>query len=211
MSRTLMIDRITGVGGLLPAIPLPAFTLGQQGVGMASREFKDRIYAEFARVGHALASPKRIELLGLLSQGEKTVEVLADQTATPIKNTSAHLRVLRQAGLVETRRSGTYIHYRLAGPEIALLLRHFEAVGHRHLAEVERATRTYLDRRDEMRPVELGELRRLMRDGEVVVIDVRPADEYLAGHIPGALSIPVPELRKRLRTVPRHKEVIAYC
>ena len=175
------------------------------------REFKDALYAQFARIGHALASPKRIELLDLLGQGERTVESLADETATPIKNASAHLRVLRQARLVETRRDGTYVYYRLAGDDVFPLLRAFQQLGHAHLADVQHVVRLYLDDHDQLEPVDFRELRRLMREGDVTVLDVRPTDEFEAGHIPGAVSIPVAELKRRLRDIPKRREVIAYC
>jgi len=177
----------------------------------AHREFKDALYAQFARIGNALASPKRIELLDLLGQGEKTVETLAEHVATPIKNTSAHLRVLRQARLVETRRDGTYIYYRLADDDVFRLLRTLETVGHAQLADVQQVVQSYLDGRDQLEPVTLKELRRLMRDEDITVVDVRPADEYEAGHIPGAVSVPVPDLKRRLRELPKGREVIAYC
>ena len=175
------------------------------------REFKDALYAQFARIGHALASPKRIELLDLLAQGEKTVEMLAQQVATPIKNTSAHLRVLRQARLVETRRDGTYVYYRLADDDVFGLLRTLETLGHSRLADVQQVVQSYLDGRDELEPVTFQELRRLMRDGDVTVVDVRPAEEYAAGHIPRALSMPMPELKRRLGELSKRQEIIAYC
>jgi len=175
------------------------------------REFKDALYAQFARIGHALASPKRIELLDLLGQGEKTVEALAEQVATPVKNTSAHLRVLRQARLVETRRDGTYVYYRLADDDVFGLLRTLESLAHSRLADVQQVVRSYLDGLDGLEPVTFKELRRLLREEDVTVVDVRPADEYEAGHIPGALSMPVPELKRRLGELPRGREVIAYC
>jgi len=175
------------------------------------REFKDALYAQFARIGHALASPKRIELLDLLGQGEKTVEALAEHVATPVKNTSAHLRVLRQARLVETRRDGTYVYYRLADDDVFRLLRTLETLGHSRLADVQQVVRSYLDGHDALEPVTFRELRRLMREDDVTVVDVRPAEEYRAGHIPGALSMPVPELKRRLRELPKSREVIAYC
>jgi rhodanese-related sulfurtransferase/DNA-binding transcriptional ArsR family regulator len=177
----------------------------------AQREFKDALYAQFARIGHALASPKRIELLDLLAQGERTVEALAEQIATPLKNTSAHLQVLRQAQLVETRRDGTYVHYSLAGDDVLGLLRTLEALGHARLADVQQVVHAYLDRHDGFEPVTFKELQRLMRQDGVTVIDVRPAEEYDAGHIPGALSVPVAELKRRLREIPKTREVIAYC
>lgn len=169
------------------------------------------LYAQFARIGHALSSPKRIELIDILSQGEKTVEQLAKFSATSIKNTSAHLRVLRQARLVETRRDGTYVYYRLADDDVFRLVKSLEALGHGRLADVQQVVRLYLDGRDALEPVTFKELRQLMRDGDVTVVDVRPAEEYQAGHIPGALSIPVPDLKRRLREIPKAKEVIAYC
>ena len=178
---------------------------------MSHRELKDPLYAQFARIGHAVASPKRIEFLDLLSQGEKTVEQLSDQSATPVKNTSAHLRVLRQARLVEPRRSGTFVYYRLAGDDVFRFVRDLESLGRSRLAEVERVANLYLDGRDELEPVSIKELRRRMREGDITVIDVRPEEEYLAGHIPGALSIPVAQLKRRLAEIPKRNDVVAYC
>ena len=177
----------------------------------AHRDFKDTLYAQFARIGHALASPKRIELLDLLSQGEKSVEMLGEQAATPIKNTSAHLRVLRQARLVETRRDGTFVFYRLADDEVFRMLRALESLGHGRLADVQQVVQQFLDGRDQLEPVTLKDLRRLMRDTDVTVVDVRPADEFEAGHIPGARSIPVAELKRRLREIPAGRDIVAYC
>ena len=178
---------------------------------MAHRELKDPLYAQFARIGHALGSPVRIELLDLLAQGEKTVEALAVHSAATVKNVSAHLRVLRQARLVETRRAGTYIYYRLADGDVGRFVRDLQRLGQQRLAEVEQVARQYIDDRDELEPVTQAELRKLVRDGNVTVIDVRPADEYEAGHIPGAVSIPVSELKRRLRELPKRREIIAYC
>jgi len=178
---------------------------------MAHRDFKDTLYGQFARIGRAVAAPRRLELLDLLSQGEKTVEQLALQSGTPVKNTSAHLRVLRQARLVETRRDGPYVRYRLAGEDVARFTGALQALGRQRLAEVEHVTNLYLSGRDTLEPVTLPELRRLLREGGVTLLDVRPREEYEAGHIPGALSIPVTELPRRVREVPRAREVIAYC
>jgi rhodanese-related sulfurtransferase len=178
---------------------------------MSHRELKDPLYAQFARIGQAVASPVRLELLDLLAQGEKTVEALAEQSAAAIKNTSAHLRVLRQARLVETRREGTYNYYRLADGDVSRFVRDMQQLGRRHLAEVEQVARQFIDSRDDLEPVTLPELRKLVREGDVTVIDVRPRDEYEAGHIPDAVSIPVPELKRRLRELPKRREVIAYC
>lgn len=178
---------------------------------MAHRELKDPLYTQFARIGHAVASPVRLELLDLLGQGEKTVETLAEQSGAGIKNASAHLRVLRQARLVETRREGTYIYYRLADGDVSRFVHDLQQLGRRRLAEVEQVARQYIDGRDELEPVTLLELRKLVRAGEVTVIDVRPREEYEAGHIPGAVSVPVGELKRRFKELPRRREVIAYC
>lgn len=178
---------------------------------MPHRELKDPLYAQFARIGHAVSSPKRLELLDLLSQGEKTVETLAEQSSMPLKNTSAHLRVLRQARLVDTRRDATYVYYRLASDEVSRFLRELQGLARGRLAEVEQVARLYIDDRDEMEPVSLDELRRRMRAGDVTVVDVRPEDEFRSGHIPGALSIPVAQLKRRLPEIPKKREVVAYC
>lgn len=178
---------------------------------MSHRDFKDPLYAQFARIGHAVASPKRIELLDLLGQGEKTVELLAEQSATPIKNTSAHLRVLRQSQLVATRREGNHVHYRLADDDVFHFLRCLQTLGQHRLAEVEQVTSRFLSNRDELEPVTLTALRRMMRNAKVTIVDVRPREEYVAGHIPGALSIPVAELKRYVGKLPRSKEVVAYC
>jgi rhodanese-related sulfurtransferase len=178
---------------------------------MSHREFKDALYGQFARIGHALGSPKRIEILDLLGQGEKTVEQLAEQCATPVKNTSAHLRALRHARLVDTRRAGTFVYYRLADDDVGVFIRSLQDLGRRRLAEVQQVTHLYLDGRDALEPVTLTELRKLMSADRVTVIDVRPREEYEAGHIPGAISIPVPELERRSAKLPKRKEIIAYC
>jgi rhodanese-related sulfurtransferase len=178
---------------------------------MSHREFKDALYAQFARVGHALSSPKRIELLDLLAQGEKPVEQLAEYASTPLKNTSAHLRVLRQARLVETRKHGTHVFYRLADEHVGGFLRAFQSLGQKRLAEVEYVTKLFLHDQDELQPLTRAELRRRLRDGSATIIDVRPRDEYAAGHIPGALSIPVAELKRRMQELPKKRDIIAYC
>ena len=178
---------------------------------MSHRPFKDALYEQFARIGHAVSTPKRVELLDLLSQGEKTVETLAEQSSTPVKTTSAHLRALRAARLVETRKEGSYVYYRLADETVFRFLRDLQALGRQRLAEVEQVTQLYLKGFDDLEPVTLKDLRKRMRDGDVTVLDVRPEEEYRAGHIPGALSIPVAQLKRRLTEIPKNREVIAYC
>lgn len=175
------------------------------------RLFKDALYAQFSRIGHAVSTPKRIEILDLLGQSRRTVAELAELTATPIKNTSAHLRTLRLAGLVETQKDGPHVIYRLAGTSVHQFLRDLQALAHERLAEVDRVTRQYLDGRDELEPISARELQRRLRQGDVTVIDVRPPEEFAAGHIPGALSMPIAELKRNRAPAPKSREVVAYC
>jgi rhodanese-related sulfurtransferase/DNA-binding transcriptional ArsR family regulator len=175
------------------------------------RTFKDEVYGQFARIGKALASPKRLEILDLLAQGEKTVEAVAVQARLGLKNASAQLRELRSARLVEARKASPYVFYRLAGDEVHRLLRELQGVGRQRLAEIEQVTRLYLSGRDALEAVGVEELARRLESEAVVLLDVRPADEYEAGHILGALSMPVGELARRLAELPRDREVVAYC
>lgn len=175
------------------------------------RELKDPLYEQFGRIGRALASPGRLELLDLLAQGEKTVEQLAQEAALGLKNASAHLRVLREARLVETRKAAPRVYYRLASDEVLRLVRQIQEVARAQLADVERVARQFLDDRDELEPIGLDDLRRRLADADVTLLDVRPAEEYRAGHIPGALSAPVSDLERRLSEIAREREVVAYC
>lgn len=175
------------------------------------REIKDRLLAEFARIGKAVASPRRIDLLGLLAEGERSVEALAEAAGMSLKNASAHLRVLRSARLVETRREGTRVLYRLAGGGVGEFLRALQRLGHERLGEIDRIVETYYVDPDGLEPVEAEDLLDRARAGEVVVLDVRPADEYRAGHVPGALSVPIDELEERLAELPSDREIVAYC
>ena len=175
------------------------------------RAAKDALNEQFARVGHALANGHRIELLDLLAQGERSVESLAAEAEIGITVTSAHLQVLRRAGLVETRRSGTRIFYRLAGDDVYRLLASLRQVAQQRMAEAERAARAYLGAADDLEPLQRDELLRRVAAGEVVVVDVRPAAEYAAGHIAGAISVPLEVLEARLAELPPGREVVAYC
>jgi rhodanese-related sulfurtransferase/DNA-binding transcriptional ArsR family regulator len=176
-----------------------------------ARAFKDAVYDQLARIGKATAAPKRLELLDLLSQGPRTVESLAEQAALTVANASQHLQVLRAANLVVGDKRGLHVEYRLADPEIAGYLRALRLLAGRRLAEVERLTRDFLAARDAPEPVDGAELARRVRAGEVTLVDVRPAEEYRAGHIAGALSIPLPELARRTAELPRRRAVVAYC
>ena len=179
---------------------------------MGDRAAKTALFDEFARVAKALASGRRIELVDVLANGERTVEALAGEVGLSVANTSQHLQILRQAGLVGSRRQGTSVHYRLAGPEVFELWRTLRTLAASRLAEVERLTAAYLGGRDDLEPVTREELARRLEDGDdLVVLDVRPAAEYAAGHLPGAVSIPVGELRRRLAELPADREVVAYC
>jgi rhodanese-related sulfurtransferase/DNA-binding transcriptional ArsR family regulator len=178
---------------------------------MEGREAKDRLYEQFARTAKAVASPKRIELLELLAQGERTVEVLAHATGMGVTNTSAHLQVLRHARLVETRKQGTKVHYRLAGDEVAGFIASLRDLARARLAEVDRVVADYFMARDALEPVSRTELVERASRGEVVILDVRPADEFAAGHIPGALSVPLDQLDAALSRLPKRARIIAYC
>lgn len=176
-----------------------------------SRQFKDAIYEQFARIGKAVSAPKRLELLDLLCQGPRRVERLAAEMGMSIANTSQHLQRLRAARLVDAEKQGLYVEYRLADDEVCQFFQRLRRVAESRLAEVERVTRAYHERRRAMEPVDRDELLRRVRRGEVTILDVRPAEEFDAGHIPGALSVPLPELKKRLARLPKTREIVAYC
>lgn len=178
---------------------------------MAERTIKDRLFQEFARIGKAVSSPKRLELLDLIAQGEKPVERLAEQTAMGVKNTSAHLRQLRQARLVVTRKDGRQVYYRVADDDIVRFLRALQGMARSRLAEVDQLVRLHYERPEELEAVGAEELLRRMRDQDVTVLDVRPEDEYRSGHIPSAISIPIDELERRIAELPRDREIVAYC
>jgi rhodanese-related sulfurtransferase len=182
-----------------------------RGGHMGDRAAKVALFDEFARAAKALASGRRLELVDVLANGERTVEALAGEVGLSVANTSQHLQILRQAGLVSSRREGTSIHYRLAGPEVFELWRSLRTLAASRLAQVERLAAAYVGARDELEPVTRQELARRLEDGDLVVLDVRPATEHAAGHLPGAVSIPVGELRRRLAELPQDREIVAYC
>jgi rhodanese-related sulfurtransferase/DNA-binding transcriptional ArsR family regulator len=178
---------------------------------LTHRRFKDRLYGQYARIGKALASPHRLEMLELLAQSERTVESLADELQLSMANTSQHLQTLRAAGLVDTRREGLFIHYRLADDTVMRLSSTLRIVAEHQLADLERLVREEFKHRATGTPVDLPELLERVRCEDVIVLDTRPAHEYRAGHIPGALSVPVDELQQRLRRLPKSREYVAYC
>jgi rhodanese-related sulfurtransferase len=177
-------------------------------MGDAAR--KADLFEEFAKVGKALASAKRLELLDLLAQGERSVEMLAGRAGLGLTTASNHLQILRRAGLVATRKESTKVYYRLSGADIADLWSRLRAVAESHVAQVHRARVAYLGD-DEITELTRDELLVRLKAGDVTLIDVRPAEEYAAGHIPGAVSIPVEELAERIALLPADLTIVAYC
>ncbi len=176
-----------------------------------NRRFKTAIYEQFARIGKALSNPSRLELLDLLCQGPRTVETLAKEAGLGLANTSQHLKALREARLVEAEKAGLFVTYRLADDEVCQFFRSLRSLAETRLAEVAEITRRFLETRQGLQPVDREQLLAKAREGAVTVLDVRPPEEYRAGHLPGALSIPLKELESRLRDLPRDREIVAYC
>lgn len=177
----------------------------------AKRRFKDSLYGQYARIGKAMANPHRLELIELLAQSERTVESLAQELHLSTANTSQHLQVLRATGLVDSRREGLFIHYRLADDTVIRLCTALRAVAEHRLADLERLVRDEFKHRSQADAVSLPELLQRARRADVVILDTRPAHEYRAGHVSGALSVPVDELQQRLRRLPKNKQYVAYC
>ena len=175
------------------------------------REFKDRLYGQFARLGKALSSPHRLEMLELLAQGERTVESLATEIGLSLANASQHLQTLRQAALVESRKDGLFVYYRLADPDVFELSRVIRGVAERRLAELDRLVHEHFGNRAGAEPVPMDELLKRARSRRVVILDTRPASEYVAGHIAGAISIPIEDIQRRLKELTKGKEYVAYC
>jgi len=175
------------------------------------RRFKDQLFEQLARPAKALANPHRLEIVDLLAQAERSVEDLARLTGMSVANASQHLKILRSAGLVASRRLGSFVFYRLASDEVVRAWQALRTVGEKHVAEVERVVRDFVLERDRLTARTAAELAALLDEDAVVVLDVRPAEEYRAGHIPGARSIPVAELERRLRELPTDREIVAYC
>lgn len=180
-------------------------------MAFSHRDFKDRLYAQFARVGKALGSPYRIEILELLAQGERTVDSLATETGLSLANASQHLQGLRKAALVDSRKQGVFVFYRLADPAVFELCATIRRVAEHRLADFERLLTEHFGKRSQPEPVGMRDLLERLQSREVIVLDARPANEYEAGHIAGAISVPIDDLQKRLRSLPTDKEYVAYC
>lgn len=178
---------------------------------MSSNSPKHVLFAGLAEVGKALSHGGRLEILELLEQGERSVEALAERLGLPVANTSQHLRLMRRAGLLASRRDGKRVLYRSSDPAVLALTAALRAVAERNSAEVRDVIASYFHRRDALEPVARVELMRRLKDGLVTVLDVRPEDEYAAGHLPKAVNIPLRDLVRRLRELPRGREIVAYC
>ncbi len=181
------------------------------GARVDGREAKDRLYEAFARTAKAASHPRRVELLELMAQGERTVEALAQAAGMGVKNASAHLQVLARSRLITGRRQGTRVFYRLDGDDVAEFIVAVRDLARSRLAEVDQVVRDYFLARDVLEPVSRAELAERARQGQVVILDVRPVEEFAAGHIPGALSAPLAELDDALARIPRRAEIVAYC
>lgn len=178
---------------------------------MSSRNVKSLLFAEFARVSKALGSGNRLELLEFLAQGERSVEALARLSGLSVANTSRHLQILRQAGLVSARKEGLYVYYSLSGAGVIKLLAALQEVAQHNVAEVTRLIDTYLKAKDSLEPVSANELLERMRQGLVTLVDVRPREEFAAGHLPGAINVPLTEIESGSAVLPRDKDIVAYC
>jgi rhodanese-related sulfurtransferase/biotin operon repressor len=178
---------------------------------MSSDAAKEHLYQAIGRVAAALGSAGRLQLLEFVAQGERSVDALATMTGLSVANTSKHLQALRQAGLVSARKEGLRVYYAIAGDDVSLLLAALRGVAEHRAAEVAKLLHTWLAHRDELEPVPAREVLERVKRGLVTVLDVRPAEEYAAGHLPGALNVPVDRLEKYLSKLPKRKEVLAYC
>lgn len=180
---------------------------------LRSRSLKNAAYEQLARIGKAMASPKRLELLDLLGQSPRTVEELAELAGLSVANASQHLQVLRAARLVDAEKRGLFVLYRLAAEDVGCFVAELRRFAEARLVELREIVRDFFSAGagDAAEPVPMEEVARRLRAGEAVLVDVRPAEEFAAGHIAGALSVPLPELQHRLRELPRHKEIVAYC
>lgn len=178
---------------------------------MSSDPAKERLYQAIGRVAAALGSAGRLQILEFVAQGERSVDALAGMTGLSVANTSKHLQALRQAGLVHARKEGLRVFYSLAGDDVSLLLASLRGVAEHRAADVDRLLQTWLAHRDELEPVPAREVLDRLKKGLVTLLDVRPAEEYAAGHLPGALNVPIEKLESYLQKLPRRKEVVAYC
>lgn len=180
-------------------------------MGISAKEYRKKTYELLALIGKALASPVRLELLDVLSQGPRTVESLSDEIDQSIANTSQHLQVLHSARLISAERNGVFITYSIADQQVLVLASAFRRIGDLRLSEIQALTRAFLGERNLLERVDSKTLIQRIRRGEVTLLDVRPTREYEAGHIPSAVSVPLEELKRSLAKLPRDREIVAYC
>jgi rhodanese-related sulfurtransferase/DNA-binding transcriptional ArsR family regulator len=178
---------------------------------MGNRKFKVELYGHFARVGKAFSNGHRLEILELLAQGQRTVDSLAKELELSMANTSAHLHVLKETRLVESKKEGLFVHYRLADDSVYALLQSVRTIAEKRIAEVDRLVHVYLADREQVDAVSFEELTERLKSDTVILLDVRPSGEFEAGHISGAVSIPYNQIEARMREIPRGTEVVAYC
>lgn len=179
--------------------------------GVSSQSWKSSVFNELAQVSKAISSGRRLELLEFLAQAERSVDKLARMTGLSIANASQHLQLLRRAGLVKNRKEGQFVYYRIAGDGVVRLISALREVAENNLAEVQHLVRSFMSERDALEAVPADELLERVREGLVTVVDVRPPEEFAAGHIPGAVNVPLAEIEQRLHELPRRREIVAYC
>lgn len=176
-----------------------------------SRNFKDSTYTQLARIGKAIASPKRLEILDVLTQGTKTVEAIARETEMSVANTSQHLQTLLEARLVEYQKQGIYSYYKLADKTVSNFILSLQLLAEKRIAEIQKLREEIYTNKDNMEPIQMSQLMDRMKEGNVTLIDVRPKEEYEIMHIPGANSIPIEQLEQHLSSLPANQEIVAYC
>lgn len=178
---------------------------------VSSESPKRALFRQFAAIAKAIGHEHRLELLEALAQGERTVETLADRTGLSMANASQHLQQMRRAGLIEARRDGKFVYYRLSDTAVLDLIASLTRIGERHVAEVDKIVRTFFQSRDAMKPISRSELLSRMKRGDVQVLDVRPEDEFTLAHLPGAINIPLEKLKRKLAVLDATREIVAYC
>ncbi len=178
---------------------------------LSIKQYRTKTFELLAKIGKALASPVRLEILDVLIQGPRTVESLSDEIEQSIANTSQHLQVLQSARLVESTRHGVFIAYSISDPQVLVLASTFRRIGESRLSEIQSLTRIFLEERNQLERVDSKTLVRRIRRGEITLLDVRPSREYEAGHLPGAISIPIKDLKHGISKLPKDREIVAYC
>jgi len=178
---------------------------------MTGREFKDLVFEEFAKITQAFSAPKRLEIIDVLAQGERDVESLSKQVSMTVANTSRHLQILKNARLVDSRREGVHIFYRLADDDVLNCWLKLRSLAEKRSSEIREITRMFFEQRDALQPISKEELLQRLQNEEVIVVDVRPPEEYQKAHIPGAISIPLSELKNKLSDLPQDRQIVAYC